>query len=196
MQATTPSTQIISASSLISSLIGFFLGLGSAWIVERIKNWDEKQRLINLFIAEINRTHLEITGRKDVPTGLVLARAKGELFGIRDVTFTSKPEYELELYNVKLYETEGIRLAKLLGSRGREHFWAAYGYLRNAEAIRLVIKQLKTEERDYNEYAKVFVALVGKGSKALGELYKDLWDERSSIRTFLDSIRPSNSQKQ
>jgi hypothetical protein len=120
----------------------------------------------------------------------VLARAKGQLFGINDVNFTGRPEYELEVYHVQLYEKEGVRLAQLLGSRGRNHFWEANGYLRDAEAVRLVIKQLKKEERDYAAYETVFGALIGKGSYALAALYKDLWDERSSIRTFFDSIRP------
>lgn len=193
MQTTTPPTQIISLSSLTSAFIGFLLGLASAWLLRKKDLRDEKQRLINLFIAEIGRTNLEIDRKKNVPTGKLLARAKGELFGIGDVTFTGKPEYELEVYHVRLYETEGVRLAQLLGSRGREHFWAANGYLRDAEAIRLVIKQLKKEERDYDAYEKVFVALIGKGSDALAALYRDLWDERSSIQTFLDSLRPSNA---
>lgn len=192
MQGTAPPTQIISLSSLVSAFLGFLLGLASAWLLKKKDLWDEKQRLVNLFLAEIGRTSLEIDSKKNVPTGVVLARAKGELFGIRDVTFTGKPEYELEVYHVRLYETEGVRLAQLLGSCGRNHFWAANGYLRDAEAVRLIIKQLKKEERDYDAYEKVFVALIGKGSDALAALYRDLWEERSSIRTFLDSVRPHN----
>jgi hypothetical protein len=192
MQGTTAPTQIISLSSLVSAFIGLLLGLASAWLLKKKELWDEKQRLINLFLAEIGRTSLEIDSKKNVPTGVVLARAKGELFGIGDVTFTGKPEYELAVYHVKLYETEGIRLAQLLGSSGRKHFWAATGYLRDAEAVRLVIKQLKKEDRDYDAYEKIFVALIGKGSDALAALYRDLWEERSSVRTFLDSISPSN----
>jgi hypothetical protein len=193
MQATAPPTPIISLSSLLASFIGFLLGLASAWLLKKKDLWDEKQRLINLFIAEIGRTNLEIDRKKHVPTGKLLARAKGELFGIGDVTFTGKPEYELEVYHVRLYETEGVRLAQLLRGRGREHFWAANGYLRDAEVVRLVLKQLKKEERDYGAYEQVFVALIGKGSDALAALYRDLWDERSSIQTFLDSMRSSNS---
>jgi hypothetical protein len=193
MQTATPPTQIISLSSLTIAFIGFLLGLASAWLLKKKDLRDEKQRLINLFIAEIGRTNLEIGRKRNVPTGKLLARAKGELFGIGDVTFTGKPEYELEVYHVRLYETEGVRLAQLLESRGREHFWAATGYLRDAEAVRLIIKQLKKEDRDYDAYEKVFVALIGKGSDSLAALYRDLWEERSTIQTFLDSIRPSNS---
>ena len=122
-----------------------------------------------------------------------MARVKTELFGIGNVTFTGRPEFELEVFNVPLYEKEGTRLAQLLRSRGREHFWAAYGYLRDAEAIRLVIKQLKREARDYDAYVKVFAALLGKDSDALDHLDRDLWDERSSLQTFWDSIRRPKS---
>jgi hypothetical protein len=190
MPGPTPPTQIISLPSLVSAFIGFLLGLVSAWLLKKKEIWDEKQRLIDLFLAEIGRTSLEIDSKRHVPTGAVLARAKGQLFGINDVNFTGRPEYELEVYHVQLYEKEGVRLAQLLGSRGRNHFWEANGYLRDAEAVRLVIKQLKKEERDYAAYETIFGALIGKGSDALAALYKDLWDERSSIRTFFDSIRP------
>jgi hypothetical protein len=101
-------------SSFLGSFFGFLLGLISAWLLERLKRWREKQCFINLFLAEIGRTNLEIDEKKHVPTGQVLARAKSELFGIGDVTLTGKPEYELEVYHVRLYETEGIRLAQLL----------------------------------------------------------------------------------
>jgi hypothetical protein len=75
-------TQIISLSSLVSAFIGFLLGLASAWLLKKKELWDEKQRLVNLFLAEIGRTSLEIDSKKNIPTGVVLARAKGELFGI------------------------------------------------------------------------------------------------------------------
>jgi hypothetical protein len=193
MQTTTSTTGLISLPNLVSSLIGALLAIVVGLIIEAVKHWQEKQRLINLFIADIKRTNLEIDGLRNVPTGEVLARAKGELLGIGNVTFTGKPEFELEVFNVRLWETQGIRLAQLLGSSGLEHFWAAYHYLRGAEAIRLVIKQFPAEERDYDAYAKVFVGLIGKGSDALSKLYRDLWEERSSLQNYRDSLSSSNS---
>jgi hypothetical protein len=58
------------------AVLSAFYSLISAWVVERIKRGDEKQRLINLFIAEIGRTNLEIDRKKNVPTRKLSARAK------------------------------------------------------------------------------------------------------------------------
>jgi hypothetical protein len=100
MQGSTTPTQIISLSSLISSLIGFLLGLISGLLSELLKRRQEKQRLINLFRAELMRTHMEIGSKQQVPVGEVFSRGKYELFGIRDVAFSGAPEYELEVYTL------------------------------------------------------------------------------------------------
>jgi hypothetical protein len=121
-----------------------------------------------------------------VPVGEIFSRGKFELFGIRDVAFSGSPEYELEVYNARLFETESIRLAQQLGPRARKDFWAAFGYLRDAEAIRLVLKSFPREEHDYAEYQKVFVALIRKASEALTKLWDALEHERSFTETMRD----------
>jgi hypothetical protein len=63
----TPSTEILSTSSVVSSLIGFLLGLISGQLTEALKRRREKQRLINLFRAELMRTHMEIDSKQQVP---------------------------------------------------------------------------------------------------------------------------------
>lgn len=133
--------EVLAASTVVSSVIGFTLGLVSAWIVEFIKRRQEKQRLINLFLAEIGRTHLEIDSRREAPVGKIWGRGRFALLGIADVHFSGIPEYELEVYNARLYETEGVRLAQQLGPEGRRCFWAVYGFLREAEAVRGILKR-------------------------------------------------------
>jgi len=182
----TPSAEILSLSSVVSSLIGFVLGLTSGQIAEVLKRRQEKQRLINLFRAELMRTHMEIDSKQQVPVGEVFSRGKYFLFGVGDVAFSGAPEYELEVYNARLFETEGIRLAQQLGPRARQHFWAAFGYLRDAEAIRLVLKSFPKTEHDYNEYQKVFIALIRKSSSALAQLWQALDKERSPIEMLRD----------
>jgi hypothetical protein len=167
-------------------LIGFLLGLISGLLSETLKRRQEKQRLINLFRAELMRTHMEIDSKQQVPVGEVFSRGKYELFGIRDVEFSGAPEYELEVYNARLFETEGVRLAQQLGPHARQSFWAAFGYLRDAEAIRLVLRSFPKGEHDYQEYQRVFVALIRKSSDALAELWKALEHERSFIETLRD----------
>ena len=102
------------------------------------------------------------------------------------MTFSGAPEYEIEVYNARLFETEGIRLAQHLGPCGRQEFWAAFGYLRDAEAIRLVLKSFPKAEHDYEAYQKVFVVLIRKSSDALTKLWQALEHERSLIETLRD----------
>ena len=181
-----PSTGVLSASSVLSSLVGFLLGLISGVLSEMLKRRQEKQQLINLFRAELMRTHMEIDSRQQVPVGEVFARLRCELLGIPDVAFSGAPEYELEVYNVRLFETEGVRLAQQLGPGARLAFWTAFGYLRDAEAIRLVLKSFPKEEHDYEEYQKVFVALIRNSSEALKKLWQAMERERSFIETLRD----------
>jgi hypothetical protein len=71
MQGTTTPTQIISLSSLVSSLIGFLFGLISGLLNETLKRRQEKQHLINLFRAELMRTHMEIDSKQQVPVFII-----------------------------------------------------------------------------------------------------------------------------
>jgi hypothetical protein len=67
--------------------------------------------------------------------GLGVVRLKNELFGVRDVAFTGMPEYKLTVFNAKLFENEGVKLAQSVGPDARNKFWIAYGRLRDAEEI-------------------------------------------------------------
>ena len=154
------------------SLLGFIFGLLSALIIEEIKRRREKKGLTKLFLAEIRRTYLEIDRKK--AAGPSIAKSKFELFGVEGLNLVGAPEYQLEVYNAKLFETEGVRLAQQLGSEGRQQFWAAYGYLRDAEAVRQVLKVLASEDRNYESYQKVFVALISKATEALSRLERAL----------------------
>ena len=191
MPTPTPPTEVLSISSIVSSLIGFLLGLISGQLTEALKRRREKQRSINLFRAELMRTHMEIDSKQQVPVGEVFSRGKYFLFGVGDVAVSGAPEYELEVYNARLFETEGVRLAQQLGPRARQHFWAAFGHLRDAEAIRLVLKTFPKGEHDYKEYQKVFVALIRKSSDVLTELWQAL-DKESS---FIEALRDIHSAR-
>ena len=135
-------------------------------------------------MAELRRTHLEIDSRQQAPVGKLWARGRFELLGVGGVQFSGIPEYELEVFNAKLYETEGVRLAQQLRPTGRRLFWTAYGYLRDAEAIRLVLKHLKSGDQDYTQYQTIFVELIKRSSSALDELWRALEGERSILETI------------
>jgi hypothetical protein len=183
MQTAKP--ELFSLSAFISSFVGFLFGLASAFVIEAVKRRREKQRLISLFLEEIRRTYLEIDRKKSA--GPSMARPKTELFGVTGLNLAGMPEYQIEVYNVKLFETEGVRLAQQLSTGGRGRFWAAYGYLRDTEAVRQVLKGLHDDAPNYEQYQKVFVQLIVKATDALNSLEHALQSERSFIETFKDS---------
>jgi hypothetical protein len=115
MQAAKP--EVFSLTAFISAFVGFLFGLASAFIIEAAKRRREKQRLISLFLEEIRRTYLEIDRKKSA--GPSLTRSKSELFGVAGLNRVGMPEYQIEVYNIKLFETEGVRLAQQLGAAGR-----------------------------------------------------------------------------
>jgi len=187
MQAAKP--ELFSFTAFISAFVGFLFGLLSAVIIEAVKRRKEKQGLISLFLEEIKRTYLEIDRKKSAGPGM--ARSKSELFGVTGLNLVGMPEYQIEVYNAKLFETEGVRLAQRLGPTSRTRFWTAYGYLRDVEAVRQVLKGLTKEDGDYEAYQKVFVELIQKATGALNSLEHALEKERSFIETFRDMMAPT-----
>lgn len=152
--------------------------------IDTLKSRREKQNRISLFLTEIRRIWAELDKLKMAPVGSGIARSRSELFGVSGFSFHGAPEYQLEVYNAKLFETEGVKLAQQLRANGRNAFWAAYGYVRNAEAIRVLLKSIDKEDQDREQYEKLFVALAGRATEAFSELEKALREERAWIEGF------------
>jgi hypothetical protein len=180
---------LISRAALVSSVISFAFGLISAVWIDALKRRREKQNLISLFLAEIRRIWSELDKLKMAPVGSGLTRGRTELFGVSGFNFHGAPEYQLEVYNAKLFETEGVKLAQQLRPKGRSAFWAAYGYLRDAESIRVLVKNLPREDQDRAQYEKLFVALAGRATEASSELEKALGEERAWIENLREALR-------
>jgi hypothetical protein len=178
-------------AAFVGTAVGFVFGLFSSVLLDWLKRRQERQRLINLFLAELRRVHLELDNKKSAPVGVSVTRLKCELFEVSGVAFTGKPEYKLSVFNTKLFENEGVKLAQAVGPDARNKFWVAYGRLRDAEEIRLVLKDLPTADPDYQEYQKVFVELIMRASKALGDLWYALQKERSVIEDLRDMASSS-----
>src|SRR5205823_5530059 len=141
-----------------------------ALIIDWLKRRGEKNQLIAVFRAEFSRTIKEIEYKGlGIAVGLP-ARARGVLFGVGDVTIRGTPEYEFEVYNSKLFETEGVRLAQRLGRRAKGKFWEFYGYLRDAESVRLALNRLPQSDHNYDAYQRVFAGLTSKAYEAMKEL--------------------------
>lgn len=102
-----------------------------------------------------------------------------------DVSLTGEPEYQFEVHNLRLYDDEGVKLALSLGHKARKQFWDAYALLRDAEAVRKLIRELPPEDNNRASYQALFVKLVKKLGERLLELEKTLQRERTFFSRFL-----------
>jgi hypothetical protein len=184
-----PQPDAFSKLSILGPLIGFVLGLASALILDRLKRRGEKHQLVEVFRAEFSRTGKELEYKTlGIPVPLPLARARGVLFGVDNVAVRGTPEYEFEVYNVKLFETEGVRLAQRLGRPAKEQFWELYGYLRDAESVRLALNRLAPADRNYEAYQRVFTGLTSKAYKMMTKLEGTLEKERSPLEKIQELL--------
>ena len=166
-------------SHVTVAVVSFFLGILATVVGETIKRSREKNRLIDLFIQDIWRNWREVDSLKGSPVGPFFSRLRLDLKGVGDVIFSGIPEYMFEVYNLKFFETEGIKLAQMLPAIPRKSLWDAYSIMRDAEAVRGVLNKLSSTDSNYASYQKLFVTLVGNLRDCLLELEKGLRHERS-----------------
>lgn len=169
-----------------TAVLGFLFGVLTSSLTEVLKRAVERDRLIALICAEIHRNWKELNRFTSVPDGTHLARSKLELKGISGVSFTGIPEYEFEVYNLKLFENEGIRLALHLSKQARRDFWDTFSLMRDAEAVRQLLKQLPESNTDRSQYQVVFRGLIGKLDESLRQLEESLQRDRSFLVRLID----------
>lgn len=163
---------------LVVAALSFLLGTTSSVMVGWITRGIEKRRLIDLFLEDIHRNWKELDQLKAAPVGNYFSRAKYVFKGV-DITLTGEPEYDFEVHNIKLYDTEGVRLAQHLRRKARREFWNVYALLRDTEAVRQVINSLPKEDKSRPQYQALFVELVTLLAKRFTELDPILRRERS-----------------
>ena len=160
-------------------LLSFLFGVLASTIGDIIKRKRERTRLIDLFVQDIRRNWSEVDSLQWAPDGPIFSRIRFYLKGIREIPFAGNPEYLFEVYNLKFFEVEGIKLAQLLPSRPRKELWEAYSLMRDAEAVRKVLNELASDNPDYHSYQRLFVELVKRLSQQLSATEDALWRERA-----------------
>ncbi len=167
------------------ALLSFLLGIIASIFNEWVKRWIEKRRLISIFVADIYKNWSEIDSLKAAPIEPYWGRMRFYFKGVRNLSFSGQPEYEFEVHNLKFYETEGFKLVQHLRKRARQDFWEVYILMRDAEAVRQVIKSLEKDHEDRAEYQKLFVELISQLSKKYADLANSLEGENSLFARFL-----------
>lgn len=169
---------------LLVAILSFLLGTTSSIIVGFVTRRIEKRRLIDLFLADIGRHWSEIDSLKSAPVGFQFSRG---VYHFKDmkVNLLGEPDYEFQVHNVQLYNSEGVKLALSLGAKSRKEFWDVYALLRDAEAVRNVIKSLPHDDKSRRGYQDLFVKLVTKLGKQFAELERLLRRERSIFSRLL-----------
>lgn len=164
---------------LALAALSFLLGLLASSIADSVRRIRDRTRLIDLFVTDIRRNWLEVDGLQMAPTGRVFSRLRSTLKGVGGLRFTGEPEYLFEVYDLKLFETEGVRLAQVLPSEPRAALWEAYALIRDAEAVRRVLNNLTPNTLDYASYQELFTELVKRLAWQLIETETLLWRERA-----------------
>ncbi len=169
---------------LLVAILSFLLGTTSSIIVGFVTRSIEKRRLIDLFLADIRRHWPGIDSLKSAPVGPNFSRGVYQ-FKHMKVHLLGEPDYEFEVHNVRLYDSEGVKLALSLGSKSRKQFWDVYALLRDAEAVRQLIKSLPNDDKSRASYQDLFVKLVTKLARQFDELEQMLRRERAIFSRLL-----------
>lgn len=163
--------------------LSFLLGVFSSLIIEFVKSNNKRNSLIELFLNDIRQNYLHTANLITAPTGDY--KSTGTLFyikGVKGLKLKGNPEYMFEVYNIKLLETEGIELTKLLKSSSRSSFWKVFTLVRDVEEVRKILLSLPESSNDYSSYQKIFLVLVKKLSSELKCFEKILRKELSWYR--------------
>jgi len=173
--------------ALFSALVGSTFALVFNSLLEFIKRRIAKEPLIDLFITDLALTWKRADRASKMPLGSV-PKLHWVVRGIDDVEFKGDPELEFEVYNVKLYESEGFELAASLKSETRRAFWSAYATMRDAETARLVLKKIPKDDPDRMQFEKLYQKLLDRLSADVLTLNEGLAKERFLLRRPFGSL--------
>jgi hypothetical protein len=168
--------------ALFSAFVGASFALVFNSLLEFIKARIAKQPLLDLFITDLALTWKRVEHASKMPLGTGVPKMHFVVRGIDGLAFRGDPELEFEVYNVKLYETEGFKLAASLRAETRHAFWAAYATLRDAETARLVLKKTDKNDPDRTEFEKLYQKLLARLDPIIPRLNENLAKERFIYR--------------
>jgi hypothetical protein len=175
---------------LLTVIIGAAAGAAFALIVnsllEFVKRRLAKEPLLDLFITDLALTYKRAERASNMPIGSD-PKLHFVVRGIDDCKFRGDPELEFEVYNIRLYETEGFKLAASLKA-ARRAFWTAYATMRDAEATRIALKQIPQSDPDRSEFEKLYQKLLARLARDILRLNEDLAKERFLLRRPFGSL--------
>ncbi len=155
-----------------SAIVGFLLGLVAFSANELRRTRRERRALASLFAQHIDMAWEDIDQLKTAPVGEYYARVTLVRYGVDNLNLTGEHEYEFEVDNLSLFATEGMKLASLIRGDTRRQLWRCYDLLRKAESVRVLIKELPSDDRHKAEYQEFFKKLVAEYATALTGLNK------------------------
>jgi hypothetical protein len=122
----------------------------------------EKREIISLFKTDFSKNWTDFDKLKNIPTKEYFSRMVYNFKGIERVHISGIPEYGYSIFSLKLFETEGIKLSKLLGKKKRILFWELYNSLHDLENTRIILNNIETNNRNYHCFQDLFVKLSDK----------------------------------
>lgn len=102
-----------------SQLITYIGGIITGFVPFYIKASIAKNNLIILFMTDIEKNWRNFDQLQHVFAGEWIARATLSFRGYDNLNISDEVEYRFEICNIKMYETEGIKLLPLLGRQAR-----------------------------------------------------------------------------
>lgn len=152
-----PQILIVITGAFVAAILALLFNTVLEFIRRRIL----KESLLDLFIADIAATAMEIQSSSIKPLGeQSLLKLTMSLRGVDGLSFTGDPELSFEVFNVKLYETEGFKLAGILKSSTRREFWSAYKLMRDAESARMTLKEMSKDDPDRGSFEQLYLGLL------------------------------------
>ncbi len=169
--------------AIIGAILAAILALLFNSLLEYIKRRIAKGPLVELFIADLETMWRDVdhnTHYQEIGTTFVVR-------GVPGLKLTSEVQaMAFETYNIKLYESEGFKLAPILCPATRLKFWATYRTMREVEATRVVLKALAKDDTNRESICTLFVGLNKRLQHQTLELVELLNKERSLFKKLAE----------
>ena len=145
---------------IIAVILSFLLGLFSKLIFDYFKWRRDKLNLIEILKQDYNANWKKLDELKGVPEGEIFVRIRGVFKGVTDLSFHTLPEYKYRVWNLKIFDVEGIKLVRYLKIKQRKLYWQLYGLLNDLEQTRIILEKMQKIDDDYSQYQKLFKGLL------------------------------------
>lgn len=167
---------------LLGAFVAAMLALVFNTLLEYVKRRIAKEPLLDLIITDLGSIALDVQQNSlgiSFSKGTITAQVRG-VGGLHFENYA--PDVIYETYNIKLYETEGFKLASTLKSDTRRKFWKVYKLMREVEATRVALAGLAKDDLNQENLQVLYSGLNKELYPKILELVNLLNDERFPIR--------------